>query len=119
MFFLDIPVIGIEIDHSWWCSKYSNKYIPLKFINMPPEPTVLHPNYALFFCYFNNGPAFIEYIRAYRGDLVFIVGPGNERGTLTNPEPFNPVFGENGWKLLDYEEVKNTGDFIAVWKRKT
>lgn len=84
---------------------------------MPPDPEVLKPNYALFFCYFNSGPAFRDYIKSYRGNLVIIVGPGKERGSFANPEPFNPDFMDDKWKLLDYQEVKNTGDFIAVWKR--
>lgn len=110
---------GVEIEKSWWCSKYAkHKYIPLVFAQMPPASDMLPAHSALLFCYFNSGPAFSQYIDAYHGDLVFIVGPGKKRGTLANPEPFDPGLSAE-WQLWDSQEVKRTGDFIAVWKRNT
>lgn len=117
--FIEIPVCGVEIDESWWSSKYAKyKFIPLKFTKMPPNESILPANHALLFCYFNNGPAFKQYIQQYRGRLVIIIGPGQGRGTLTNPEPFAADFGTSEWVLIDHQEVKDTKDFIAVYSRR-
>lgn len=63
---LGLPVVGIEINRQWWESKYSvTPFIPLRYAE---EKIIidLDPKYALFFCYFNNGAAFREYVKNYR-----------------------------------------------------
>lgn len=116
-FLLEIPVKGFEVNKEWWTSKYcSPQFIPLEFPIMPPKSEYLNKDYALLFCYFNNGPAFADYINAYFGNLVFIIGPGKGRGTHTNPEPFKPNF-QTPWKLYDFEEIRDTKDFIAAYVR--
>lgn len=82
---------------------------------MSLEETFLNSNYALLFCYFNNGPAFLDYISNYKGDVVFIIGPGKGKGRHTDPEPFKANFGDITWRLHAYQEVKNSKDFIAVY----
>ncbi|XP_063907931.1 uncharacterized protein LOC135126069 [Zophobas morio] len=112
------PVKGYEVNESWWLSKYSTpQFIKLNFPELPPTPDILEPNYALLFCYFNDGDAFREYIRCYEGDFVFIIGPGLGAGRHTDPEPFNPNFGSPDWLLYKSQEVRDTKDFIAVYAR--
>ncbi|KAK4884951.1 hypothetical protein RN001_001222 [Aquatica leii] len=113
--YTNLPVIGYEVNKEWWTSKYSMpQFIQVQFLNMPPKSEYLSEDYALLFCYFNNGPAFQEYIDVYTGSLIFIIGPGKGRGTHTNPDPFKPNIKEN-WKLCTYEEVGDTKDVIAVY----
>lgn len=115
-----MKVTGIEVDESWWNSKYAkHKFMPLKFTKMPPNEQLLCSNEALLFCYFNHGQAFKDYIKIYKGTVVFIIGPGPGRGTLTNPEPFSADFGTNGWELIDNQEIRDTKDFIAVYVKRS
>ncbi|KAJ8923917.1 hypothetical protein NQ315_006693 [Exocentrus adspersus] len=109
-------VVGYEINKDWWDSKYSNpKFIKLNYCETPLEKTNLNTDYALMFCYFNNGPAFSEYLNIYKGNLVIIIGPGKGNGRHTDPEPFKANFRDIKWKLHGYQEVKNSKDFIAVY----
>lgn len=48
---------------------------------------------------------------------MFIIGPGKENWKHTDPKPFSPDFGGCEWDLYSYQEVKNTGDYIAVYVR--
>lgn len=108
-----MDVIGYEINREWWTSKYS---VPM-FINLiySDNSVKLNSKHALLFCYFNNGRAFREYIQNYDGNLIFIIGPGKGRGTHTDPQPFQPNFENNEWILNDYQEVKDSKDFIAAY----
>ncbi|KRT80355.1 hypothetical protein AMK59_6485 [Oryctes borbonicus] len=116
--FSDMNVLGYEINKEWWTSKYSiPMFIDLIYCNQETKPK-LNPKYALLFCYFNDGEAFRKYIRSYSGNLVFIIGPGEGKGTHTEPRPFKPGFENNNWMLHDYQEVKDTKDFIAAYIRK-
>lgn len=113
---LGFVVTGYEINKDWWESKYSNpKFINLNYCEGSPEKDSFNSNYALLFCYFNNGPAFLDYINTYEGNVVFIIGPGKDRGRHTDPQPFKANFGSVKWRLHGYQEVKDTKDFIAVY----
>ncbi|XP_018576582.1 uncharacterized protein LOC108915102 [Anoplophora glabripennis] len=113
-------VTGYEINKAWWESKYSNpKFIKLNYQEESLEENCLNSNYALLFCYFNNGPAFLEYINTYEGNVVFIIGPGKGKGRHTDPEPFGANFGSFRWRLYGYQEVKNSKDFIAVYVKNS
>lgn len=107
------------MNKEWWESKYSNPtFIDLQYPRVPLEEN-LNERYALLFCYFNNGPAFLDYVRHYDGNVIFIIGPGNGRGTHTNPQPFAPGFLQcERWTLHKSIEVKDTKDFIAVYVKK-
>lgn len=85
---------------------------------MPPSEELLPSNHALMFCYFNSGDAFREYVKHYHGLVIFIIGPGPGRGTLTNPQPFSADFGSKEWQLYANQEVKDSKDFIAVYVRR-
>nr|XP_022907337.1 uncharacterized protein LOC111418868 [Onthophagus taurus] len=111
-----LEVIGYEINEIWWTSKYC---IP-QFINLTYVENnnyILKSNLALVFCYFNDSEAFNDYVNNYEGNLIFIIGPGEGRGTHTDPSPFKPNFQTNNWVLNDYQEIKTTKDFIAVYIR--
>lgn len=107
----DVKVIGLETDVRWWNSKYSpNTFVDLKFIEQQITCESLNgcidsePNqFALLFCYFNNRDAFLEYVRAYNGDLIIIIGPSSEQYIVTDPNPLNPKFEKyDEWIQLDH-----------------
>lgn len=111
-----MQVVGYEVNREWWDSKYSNpQFIKLFYPVLPLEENI-DGQYALLFCYFNNESAFIHYINHYDGKLIIIIGPGKGRGRHTNPEPFSPNLNSN-WKLKDFQEVRNTKDYIAMYEK--
>lgn len=113
-----MAVIGIEVNQAWWESRYSNpQFITLSYADSFHPPNI-PSDYALLFCYFNNEQAFVEYVANYDGNIIIIIGPGEGRGTHTNPTPFNPNFGCEQFELLTSQEVKDTKDFIAIYERK-
>lgn len=101
--------VGLELDKSWWKSPYSPRaFIELKFTESQITNQFLKDciqtdenKFALLFCYFNNRMAFLEYVRAYGGDLIIIVGPTSEHHIVTDPNPLNPNFENDEWTLLD------------------
>lgn len=105
----DVNVVGIELDKSWWNSTYSpTTFVELKFTETQITNEFLNRciqaeanQFALLFCYFNNRNAFHEYVRAYNGDLIIIVGPKSEQHIVTDPNPLNPKFENDEWFLLD------------------
>ncbi|XP_076241563.1 uncharacterized protein LOC143183752 isoform X1 [Calliopsis andreniformis] len=115
-----LDVIGIELDRSWWCSKYSP---PLFIENMVfanennMQNINISENYALLFCYFNNALAFCDYIENYKGKLVFVIGPKEGQSRWTDPMPFDKKFHELGWKLLNKTEIERSSDYITVYGR--
>lgn len=108
-------MIGYEINREWWTSKYSVPMFIDHIYSNQENKVELNSKYALLFCYFNDRMAFKQYVRNYNGSLVLIIGPGEGRGTHTDPQPFRPNFEGNSWVLYDYQEVKNTKDFIAAY----
>ncbi|KAF7270583.1 hypothetical protein GWI33_016474 [Rhynchophorus ferrugineus] len=112
-----LSVVGIEVNRPWWESKYSNpSFIPLTYID-DQEDVNLNPSYALLFCYFNSGPDFRQYVKQYSGKMIIIIGPDEGSGRHTDPQPFSPEFGSSDWHLVRSQQVKDTGDFIAVYQR--
>ncbi|KAG4079877.1 hypothetical protein HA402_015008 [Bradysia odoriphaga] len=123
---MQIPVSGVERNHSMWTTKYSPSiFIKVRFIDGDPRPEYLQncavttDHFALLFCYFNNRSAFDKYIDAFLGDVVLIVGPQNDRNIVTDPLPMNPKF-TNGSKW-SVKTVINIDDYnvIAVYRRLT
>ncbi|XP_076630570.1 uncharacterized protein LOC143346397 isoform X1 [Colletes latitarsis] len=115
-----LDVIGIELDRSWWCSKYSP---PLFLENMAfvrendTKNLQVSEKYALLFCYFNNALAFSDYIENYKGKLVFVIGPKEGQHRSTDPMPFDTKFYEHGWKLLSKKQLDRSSDYITVYGR--
>ncbi|XP_055903378.1 uncharacterized protein LOC129939405 [Eupeodes corollae] len=122
---IGVSVYGLEVDRSWWESSYSpTSYIKLNFINeICMQPSFLQEccdtkkwDFALVFCFFNNGEAFREYLRLYHGSVVIIVGPSPEVGIHTDPAPLKADFCESGWKLLKYFNISND-DIISFYTK--
>ncbi|XP_065166681.1 uncharacterized protein [Atheta coriaria] len=112
----EFPVHGYEVNETWWKSRYSNPlFITHHYPSFPIDSKELKQDHILLFCYFNDGDAFKHYIDSFTGNVIIIIGPGDGRGTHTNPEPFRPRFGRIQYDLHSYQEVKNTKDYIAVY----
>lgn len=105
-----INVIGLELDKSWWKSAYSpKKFVELKFTESQITNDFLHKcieidtnRFALLFCYFNDRAAFLEYVEAYSGNLIIIVGPKTRQHIVTDPNPLDPNFENEEWTLFDH-----------------
>lgn len=112
---------GVEVDNAWWQCKYAPPmFIPLLFTHSKLERDVITPlqdtSTALLFCYFNNRPAFEDYLKHYRGHVIIIIGPGDGKTDVhTDPKPFNNVSPD--WELYKSQEVRNSGDFISVYNK--
>lgn len=120
----DITVIGLELDKPWWQSAYSpTKFIELKFTESPITSQFLRDcihtdQFALLFCYFNNRNAFIDYVRAYSGNLIIIVGPTSEQHIVTDPNPLNPHFEHDEWSLLDFCQFQDKlSNCMSIFRR--
>ncbi|XP_031625484.1 uncharacterized protein LOC116342123, partial [Contarinia nasturtii] len=122
-----VNVVGLELDKSWWKSAYSpTTFIDIKFTErqitseflkkcIQAEPS----QFALLFCYFNNRKAFLEYVRAYSGDLVIIVGPNSEQHIVTDPNPLKPNFESDEWSLLDFCQFNDQfSNCMSIFKRR-
>ncbi|RZF43819.1 hypothetical protein LSTR_LSTR006360 [Laodelphax striatellus] len=114
-----LKVIGLERDRLYWSSKPNFK--PFLQHLYPEDSNFVEcctsDKYALAFCYFNYREAFDEYVDNYKGTCVIIIGPGEGRGTHTDPEPFNPKFRSERWRLKESQEICGTKDYIAVYAR--
>lgn len=122
-----INVIGLEFDKSWWTSKYSPKtFVDLKFIEHQITNKFLQKcietdenQFALLFCYFNNREAFLEYVRAYDGNLIILVGPSTVQHIVTDPNPMHPKFENDDWCLFDYFQFNDQlENCMSVFIRK-
>ncbi|VVD00123.1 unnamed protein product [Leptidea sinapis] len=115
----DIPVSGVEVDGSWWACKYA----PPTFIELIIASPALDyntisllkkPTTTILFCYFNNGPAFRQYMENFNGNVVIIIGP-HSKNVYTCPEPFEDIGKE--WDLHTSKEIRDSKDFIAIYVR--
>ncbi|XP_049870580.1 uncharacterized protein LOC126370002 [Pectinophora gossypiella] len=114
-----LPVSGVEVDGVWWQCKYAPPtFIPLLLTSPALDKDIVNllqnsHSTALLFCYFNNRPAFEEYLKHYSGDVLIIIGPGDGKGVHTDPKPFGDL--DENWKLYKWQEVRSSQDFIAVY----
>lgn len=121
-----VNVVGLELDNSWWKSAYSPKtFIEIKFTEIRITSEFLNKciqaeanEFALLFCYFNNHGAFLDYVRAYRGNLIIIVGPNSEQHIVTDPNPLQPNFETDEWSLLDcFQFNDQLSNCMTIFKR--
>ncbi|KAH8359858.1 hypothetical protein KR093_009117 [Drosophila rubida] len=105
-----LHIYGLERDPNWWCSKYAMRsFIPLNYIESASDCQLDgnflrkccsgFPPQALLFCYFNNRVAFLEYLEAFAGDWLILIGPQPTRGIYTDPNPLQPELPSNRWAL--------------------
>lgn len=117
-----VSVNGLEVDESWWTSRYSPRsFISLNFVNGPDmnlEEIAETRNFALLFCYFNECDAFNEYVDAFQGKWIVIIGPGEGKRVYTEPMPLNPCFrNKKEWRLeTNFTLVE--GDVVAFYRRR-
>lgn len=122
-----VDVVGLELDNSWWKSAYSPRtFIELKFTtDHPPDSKFLADcagqvgdRFALLFCYFNNRSAFLDYVRAYDGKLIVIVGPIDGGKIVTDPIPLRPQFESDEWQLVGQCEMHGQDNCMAIYRRR-
>ncbi|XP_071451268.1 uncharacterized protein [Hetaerina americana] len=134
-----IHVEGLEVDAPWWSSRHAPPcFLPENQRHLlGPEETLsedIPEDVALLFCYFNNEPAFNQYMNQYLGHCLIIIGPagvgdtfpqkdlveGNsgeiaKGGRHCNPRPFSI---KQPWVLSAAHNVSTSpGDYIAVYTR--
>lgn len=113
---------GVEVDSAWWNSKYAPPtFISLLLTSPKLDKDTINVlqnsmNTAIMFCYFNNRPAFEDYIKHFSGTCLIIIGPGDDKGVHTDPKPFDDV--NEDWMLYKWQEVRSSKDFIAVYCKK-
>lgn len=125
-----VHVSGVELDNSWWRSPYSpTTFIKLNFINGGPTRKFLLNStttardlsqVAVLFCYFNNRQTFLDYIEAFDGNIVIIIGPSEENGFVTDPRPLRPEFVESGdfrWVLIGKMPMETIDNCLAIYQR--
>ncbi|KAK0180637.1 hypothetical protein PV327_003000 [Microctonus hyperodae] len=115
------PVIGVEVDQLWWESPYSPAFYLDNIIFTSKTNSLINipHNYGILFCYFNNGPAFEDYINNYHGKIVLIIGPIEGQNRSTNPLPSDVIKLKSfGWKLNNIRKLDNNKDCIAVYIRE-
>ena len=109
------------MNEGWWSSPHSTpSLIPLRFTE-PGTIPALDPTRALMFCYFNSIEYFAEYLDAYEGHCVILIGPVDGRRHCA-PEPYflrdDEKEGKN-WKLIANHDVRDAGqDHVAVYFRE-
>ncbi|XP_011182586.1 uncharacterized protein LOC105212364 [Zeugodacus cucurbitae] len=126
---LGVAVNGVEVDRSWWESKYAIKsFINLSYFDEFKKEenqdeflqkccNLENWDFALMFCYFNNRSAYLNYIQIYKGNVLVIVGPKTGVKVFTEPLPLEPHFpAGNCWQL---KATLNIGkiDVIAFYTR--
>ncbi|XP_046397027.1 uncharacterized protein LOC124163948 [Ischnura elegans] len=134
-----IHVEGLEVDELWWNSRHAPPcFLPenQRHFLGPDEnfEGAIPKDVALLFCYFNNEPAFHQYMDRYLGNCLIVIGPaafgdrfppkelieGNpgqiaEGGRHCNPRPFSV---KEPWILSAAHNVSTSpGDYIAVYTR--
>lgn len=119
-----VVVAGIEKDENWWRSKYAKKtYIPMVFADAltnvaenQGQPTWQ----AMMFCYFNNGVAFREYVKHFKGHYVIIAGPIEGKGIHTDPLPFSAKFpADQNWEFVtDFSVGSEKLNHVVIYQRR-
>ncbi|XP_018376035.1 PREDICTED: uncharacterized protein LOC108769513 [Trachymyrmex cornetzi] len=115
-----LDVMGIELDSSWWHSKYSPPQF-LKNIIFVENKSVnfqVPKRYAMLFCYFNNCTAFCNYMESYKGNLIFVIGPAQGNNCTTDPLPFDEKFKKYNWKLIKQKRLVCSNNYIVAYSNK-
>ncbi|KYM88226.1 hypothetical protein ALC53_02708, partial [Atta colombica] len=115
-----LDVVGIELDSSWWHSKYSPPQF-LKNIIFVENKSVnfqVPKRYAMLFCYFNNCIAFCNYMESYKGNLIFVIGPAQGNNCTTDPLPFDEKFKKYNWKLIKQKRLVCSNNYIVAYSNK-
>ncbi|XP_073818437.1 uncharacterized protein [Musca autumnalis] len=127
---LSMEIYGLEVDRDWWCSNYAIKsFIELNYVDSMEltnedylRTCCLRDswNFALLFCYFNNRPAFLQYLNLYKGRWICIIGPMEKRNIYTDPLPLEPNFPQSvgvTWKLKATLQMGDN-DVMALYEKQ-
>jgi len=126
-----IQVTGIETDFRWWTSSYAPpQFIPLQFMgkDWAPENPFGDFEDMVMFCYCNSVPLFRQYVGAFLGTFVLIIGPLSSPVSYDSSDHNNPPLDlelpetfklpKSDWRLV---LLKRFGlvrsDHVAVYKR--
>ncbi|XP_011140850.1 uncharacterized protein LOC105184021 [Harpegnathos saltator] len=113
-----LDIVGIELDSSWWNSKYSPPQF-LKNIIFVENKSInfqIPRKYAMLFCYFNNSTAFHNYMKNYKGNLVLVIGSEADNCT-TDPLPFDAKFEKYNWKLMKKRKLAYSNNYITAYSK--
>ncbi|XP_070514688.1 uncharacterized protein [Cardiocondyla obscurior] len=116
-----LDVVGIELDSSWWNSKYSPPQFLKNIIFVENESINFQvpKRYAMLFCYFNNSAAFCNYMENYKGNLVFVIGPAQGNNCITDPLPFDKKFDKYNWTLINQKKLAHSNNYITAYSNKS
>lgn len=111
-----LSVVGYEVNAEWWSSRYAPPtFIPLTYVDTDAAPPRVPPTHALMCCYFNDGKAFRQYVSAYEGPALVIIGAtSGERHT--DPHPLDYV-DEGSWRLTFTHRI-SPEDLLAGYLRQ-
>ncbi|KAG0711785.1 hypothetical protein GWK47_019902 [Chionoecetes opilio] len=110
-----LPVVGYEVNAEWWTSKYAPPtFIPLTYADPDAPPPAVPPTHALMCCYFNNGPVFRQYVAAYKGAALLIIG-ATSGDRHTDPHPLDYV-DRDSWRLTLTHRI-SPHDLLAGYLR--
>lgn len=122
----ELRVYGLERDPNWWRSKYAvRSFIPLNYIEQADSK--LTPSFfsrccsgvapcALLFCYFNNRRAFLDYLSAFEGKWLILIGPQPALGIHTDPNPLQPQLPDKQWALRELCEWTEQ-NVVAIYEK--
>ena len=103
---------GLEVNSGWWESGYSTPhFVPLVYTEAGVVPE-LPSDSALLFSYFNNMEYFEEYLAAYGGDCVILIGPVDGKRHCA-PEPSYLAEAPKHaavWRLAASHDVRAAGE---------
>ncbi|XP_045112275.1 uncharacterized protein LOC123505178 [Portunus trituberculatus] len=112
-----LSVVGYEVNASWWTSKYAPPtFIPLTFVDQEAPPPKVPHTHALMCCYFNNAKVFRQYVSAYEGPVLLIIG-ATSGDRHTDPHPLDYV-DRDTWRLTLTHRI-STHDLLAGYHRQT
>jgi len=123
-------VTGIEIDSLWWQSKYAPPlfhpiiYVGVDFSN---QEAFGDPNSLVLFSYFNCLTTFTQYLKAFQGNYVGIIGPVQSNrdekiAQFCAPSPLdlseNPNLPLKDWELVLFQRFGLAEmDYIGIYSR--
>ncbi|XP_045591794.2 uncharacterized protein, partial [Procambarus clarkii] len=111
-----LSVTGYEVNCGWWSSRYAPPtFIPFTYVDPDDCPPAVPPSHALMCCYFNNGQVFRQYVAAYKGPVLIIIGSVNGSHHHTEPHPLDYVH-VHPWILTHTHHISQD-DLLACYVR--
>ena len=114
----EVRAEGLEVNSGWWESTYSTPHlIPLTYTEPGVIPK-LPEDKALMFCYFNGLQYFEEYLDAYSGKCVILIGPV-DGSRHCDPEP-DYLMNHPNWERKSFHDIRNENrDHVVIYTRRS